>query len=177
MKVIGICGEARCGKDTFAEKLYQKGYVRLSMADPIKDAAKLLFGFDNDQLYGSEKDQIDERYGTMPRKILQQLGTDFCRSFHDDIFVNRLVERAHAHDLVVVPDIRFPNEASAIKDQLNGVLIRIRRPETTILAEASKQHISETLFDQIHADFVIENNGSLQVYEDRIDKWIVTHLQ
>ena len=170
INIIGICGQARSGKDTFANELLLHGYQRISMADPIKEASTLLFGFTNEQLFSDEKDQIDPRYGVKPRHILQRLGTDFCRSYHDDIFIDRMKERIAQHTKVVVPDIRFPNEAKAIKD-MGGQIVRIHRT-TDILDSTSKGHVSEQLVDTISAGYSIDNIGTLEQYKLKIKEWI-----
>lgn len=59
--IIGICGKASSGKDTSAKYLVEKyGYVQISLAEPIKDFSKHLFGFSQEQLWGSSKHRNEE---------------------------------------------------------------------------------------------------------------------
>jgi hypothetical protein len=52
--IIGICGKASSGKDLSAEYLVNNyGYQQLSLAEPIKDLCEDLFGFTEQQLWGS----------------------------------------------------------------------------------------------------------------------------
>ena len=54
--IIGIYGKKRSGKDTIANFLCEKyGFIKYGFGDPIKDIAKIMFGFTEEQLYGSKK--------------------------------------------------------------------------------------------------------------------------
>lgn len=119
--VIGLCGPAGSGKSTIATFLEREyGAVRYSLANPLKEIAKKTLDFTDDQLYGlqSSKDAIDERYGFSPRWFLQRLGTEGCRGvMGDDVWVNALLRRIRADGpkYAVVEDVRFCNEARAIR--------------------------------------------------------------
>ena len=77
-KIIGIVGKKGSGKDTAGEYLIEKyGYVRFAFGDKVKEVAKALFNFSDEQLYGKLKDSIDERYNLKPRQVFQRLGTEF----------------------------------------------------------------------------------------------------
>ena len=78
--IIGLIGDNRCGKDTFAEILIEKyDFRKYAFADCIKDVARLLFGFSENQLYGNEKEIIDSNYGISPREFFQIFGTEFMQ--------------------------------------------------------------------------------------------------
>jgi len=48
--IIGITGKKRSGKDTVASCLVENYmFVKYSLADPIKEACKDIFGFSNNQ--------------------------------------------------------------------------------------------------------------------------------
>ena len=60
-QVIGVAGRKFNGKDTFSDRLVEKyGYVKVSYAEPIKVMCKTLFGFTDEQLYGSKKEELDQ---------------------------------------------------------------------------------------------------------------------
>lgn len=62
----------------------------------------------------------------------------------------------------IISDVRFPNEAEAIKDR-NGILIRVNRS-----IELESMHESEKALDNYNDwDYVIDNNGTI---EDLIEK-------
>ena len=81
MILVGLLAKKRYGKDTVADFLVEKyGFIKISLADPLKDATKVLFGFTDDQLYGDKKEIIDEYWGVSPRQVFQYLGTDVFRN-------------------------------------------------------------------------------------------------
>ena len=116
-----------------------------------------------------------------PRKLLQLLGTECGREIlHPDIWVNALfadykkVMRTNANkepDLFNMPkwiitDVRFPNEAQAIKDK-GGIVIRVNRDNGTRAIDVNP-HPSETALDNYKFDEVIENNGSIEELIEKV---------
>lgn len=78
--IIGLIGDNRTGKDTFASYLnIHNNFKHLAFADPIKEVSKILFDFTDNQLYNDEKDIIDERWGFAPREFFQQFGTEIMQ--------------------------------------------------------------------------------------------------
>jgi hypothetical protein len=98
------------------------------------------------------------------REFLQKLGTNALRDgLHSNIWVNALfadyqcvpADRAPNGwdcDNWVITDVRFPNEAKAIKDR-GGIIIRIDRPGIN----AVNDHPSETALDNWNFDYKIAN--------------------
>jgi hypothetical protein len=63
--LIGVCGEAGCGKDTVADMLVKShGYIKIALADKIKRICKDVFDFSDAQLWGPSKmrNEPDRRY-------------------------------------------------------------------------------------------------------------------
>ncbi len=63
--IIGLSGFAGVGKDTIADCLVlQHGFVKMSVADPLKRAARDIFDFTNGQLWGPSamREAPDTRY-------------------------------------------------------------------------------------------------------------------
>jgi dephospho-CoA kinase len=55
MKLIGITGKARSGKDTIARHLWaQHAFTRIAFADPLKLAAQSIFGLTHDQTWNDD---------------------------------------------------------------------------------------------------------------------------
>ena len=80
MKIIGITGKKRSGKDTSGEHLIKNfGFTRYSFADPLKKGCMEMFGFNADQMWGDTKEVIDERWGVTPREVLQIMGTNLLQ--------------------------------------------------------------------------------------------------
>jgi hypothetical protein len=120
---------------------------------------------------------------------LQYWGTEVCRrGFHDDIWIASVENKMRkTKDNIVISDVRFPNEISAIHNA-GGKVIRIKRGEEpswyqdAINMNAGQSNmswsISKTRMEKlgIHAsetawvggkiDVTIENSGSIDdLYE------------
>lgn len=171
--LIGIGYKRKRGKDTVANRLVDKhGFIRISWADSLKEACRHIFGFSDAQLYGDLKEVVDPYWGKSPRQILQEVGTDALRNhFDDQIWIKSAwlkIEKALQADVagVVIPDVRFPNEAEFIKSK-GGVLWRIDRD---IEEDVNSLHSSETSMNDYQGwDRVINNNGSIRDLYDRVD--------
>ena len=90
MKILGICGRKRHGKDTVGHFLQSQGrYTPIAFADPIKRIAMDIYGLSYDQCYGSDefKEAVDSRWGVTPRHIMQQIGTEVARAIHPETWV------------------------------------------------------------------------------------------
>jgi len=142
--IIGFVGLIGSGKDTAADYLVNfHGFRRDSFAGTLKDAISSIFGWDRTLLEGRTtqarewREQIDpwwaERLGMpdlTPRWILQWWGTEVCRkAFHNDIWIASLEHKLlTSNDDIVISDVRFPNEISAIHNA-GGLVVRIKRGE------------------------------------------------
>lgn len=162
--VIGIAGRASAGKTTLARmvatRLEEVAKVRVFIspfAAPVKRIAA-------EMGWNGAKD-------AKGRRLLQLIGTDCGREcVHPNIWVDMWMEETftqsncnHGH-AVIADDVRFPNEAHAIREQC-GYIIHIERPQTwrrwfrSLFAHASERHA-------IDADFYVKNNGTLEHLEN-----------
>ena len=185
---IGIVGRKRSGKDTAAQFLVEElGYARHGLADPLKEAALALDpivstndlpSFGNrtipaparlstvvDELgWENAKDAVPE-----VRRILQKLGDEAGRQVHgEETWILNLLKRvARENEIgrpVVVPDVRYPNEA----DELRAAgfrIIRIDRPGFCDPVEG--EHASEQV-ERLTVDQVINNDGSVSLLRERV---------
>lgn len=184
MKIMGICGKKRSGKDTIGEYLIEKyGYVRYAFADPVKDICRIMFKLSEDQLYGDKKEVLDQRWGITPREAFQKIGTDFgqialhkiipditgqvrSRQFwtkHFELWFKEQVEK-NPDIKVVITDVRFKHEAKIIKE-LGGIIVKVKRSGLV-----SDGHISETELDNIATSFIVENNETIEDLHKKIDE-------
>ena len=93
------------------------------------------------------------------RTIIQEYA-EWCKLiFGRNVWIYGTLKQAidieYIHKFVLIPDVRFDNEVSAIKE-FNGKVIHINRPNN----ELSSNHCSEN--NDITYDYLIENDGTLQ---------------
>lgn len=100
------------------------------------------------------------KYKTTYRKVLQLFGTDVCRYFVDDIWVDEVKKKILNNPNInfVVTDLRFDNEALMIAS-LGGVVIEVVREGCNGDGHSSEAGISEYLID-----VTIENTTKAQLY-------------
>lgn len=176
-KVIGFGHQARVGKDTAAD--YLLGRVtkakRRSFADSLKRACAEIFGFTEEQLYGGRKEDVDPFWETTPRDLLQRVGTEAIRNVvGKDVWVKSWEQylNTHSHDGVwLVTDVRFLNEASAVK-RAGGIVVKIDRPAE--LRDKVSDHISERALSEYRGwDHTINNDGrDLESFHRKLDDFI-----
>lgn len=166
--LIGLCGRAQAGKSAAAKFLVDShGFEMVALADPIREfVAKLV----NCGIHDLDvcKDHPNELLaGHSPRYAMQTLGTQWGRdTISSTLWLDICMRRVDAlvRRDVVIPDVRFDDEARAIT-QRGGIIVHVSRPGDSIIesAHASEQGISHGL---IHA--FVENNTTLD--------WLHTQL-
>lgn len=165
MALIGIIGEAGHGKTELAKILIAKNYQEYAFADPLKQIVSIAFGLSREQLYDPIlKETIVPEYGVSPGQLLIFVGTRMFREVICELlpgfstWVNVFKRKNFNHNKVVVSDVRFIDEAAAIRER-NGILIRIVRPG--VQSATRSGHISETEQHSIVADATIINDSAL----------------
>ena len=93
-KLVGIHGPLNGGKDTAANYLHAKypdKFGRYAFAQPIKQAAQVMFGFTKEQLEDRVlKETVDPFWEFTPRKAMQLLGTEYGRDMlRKDLWIKR----------------------------------------------------------------------------------------
>jgi dephospho-CoA kinase len=167
MRIIGLTGQARSGKDTVAEIIeYNTACSKFAFADPIKDMLFSGLGID----IGQSKD-TSEFCGVSHRKLMQTLGTDWGRiMISEDIWLEVVRQKTEVVRLlsqnkgtVLVTDVRFPNEAAWVRK--NGTLIHV-------IGRGGIQgdHSSEDGIPLIEGDVIIENNGTIEDLRKRTSR-------
>ena len=175
MKIIGFSGKKQSGKSTAVFDIMRRlrndgvAFCELSFAAYLKEIASRCFRIDP-ALYETEAGKLTPICSGMTvREVLQYLGTDVIRRLDGNAWVNAW--RASVEDwtstgfglnpdVIVVPDVRFPNEVEAIQSE-GGVVIRLTRAP---FAESDK-HESETALDDfvepggsVEFDYVLDNS-------------------
>lgn len=163
MILIGITGPARSGKDTFALALrVAHGFEQFSFAAPIRQFVSGLTGLSMSAITDSAaKDEpLDWLDGKSPREMMQTLGTEWGRNMiHPELWIRyamRRVKAAAFGDRIVFSDVRFENEAKAIRDA-GGFILHITRDS----AAKVRGHASEAGVDMHPSDLVFSNDGGL----------------
>lgn len=158
-KVIGLHGHAGVGKSLAAAYLQEAhGYTLLKFAGPLKHMARAI-GLSHDHIEGPLKELPTPLLdGKSPREFMQLLGTEFGRHhLGEDFWVNRAMDNVHrildVGGRVVLDDVRFLNEASAVHD-IGGVVIEIERPGVGPVNSHSSDNIA------VPSDVFILNGGS-----------------
>lgn len=161
--LIGLCGPAGCGKTTVAEALRdQRGFEVISFADPLYAAVSAITGLSVDEL----KDRgVKERplpgIGKSPRFLLQTLGTEWGRTLvSKTLWIDLAMARAEKAEHAVIADVRFNNEAEAIRDR-GGKVFYISRPGWQCLEAKAFFHPSEQGIGMTLIDGYIENDGTV----------------
>lgn len=166
--LIGILGRKRVGKDTTADYLCSNyNFEKITLAQPLKDVCKIAYNFSDEQLYGSLKEVIDDRFGVSPRIIYQYLGTDIFRkdinkiipNIKNNFWINLVAENylkkieSNANSRIIISDVRFQNEIDRIHE-LGGIVIKINRAiaENALTTNISNNTCSKYNFDKLKFD-------------------------
>lgn len=166
--LIGLTGRAQSGKDTvyqelsvlygpvrnverraFADLLYQSAAAALGVtADDLrswKTRPEVTITVQEDPLF------VPRRLGTV-RQYLQRYGTEAHRDMFGSRFWVDALDLTHGdHDLVVVTDVRFENEAEAIRGA-GGHVVRVVGPPTP-----DDDHASEAPIPDHFVAYTLEN--------------------
>ena len=166
MIIIGISGKKKSGKTLMAQHIadvFPKRCKIISFADALKDDVCEFCKVSRQFLEDNKEDF---------RLILQGYGTNFRRKHSgNDYWIQRFLTTCYAqptNTIIVVPDVRFKNEAKTIL-QINGLLFRIERLDCDI----QDQHPSEIELDQWTAwDMVLRNDSSIENFKNTINSVI-----
>jgi hypothetical protein len=175
--IIGLVGLRRSGKDTAAAALVKEGFINVKFAGGIKTALYALLRYRGVTQAQAER-MVDghlkecpssELEGRSPRHAMQTLGTEWGRDCIDkNIWIHSCLDVIRRHDRVVVSDVRFQNEAAALR----GVGARIIRIERAGLA--TDNHPSEAGIKSLVADITVYNDGTISELETKIKKAVAS---
>lgn len=157
--IIALTGKQRSGKDTVAQYLVDRyGFTRKSLAEPVYQIARDFFGM-------KEKD----------RKLLISIGMAM-RNIDPMVWVKylwRWVEESGVRN-VVIPDVRFLNEAYFFSSQGARIVRVFATPETRASRQGytpeAESDVSETEMDEITPDYYLDNNGTFQELYRQVDR-------
>lgn len=172
--IIALHGAKGSGKDEFyrlVQTIFPDLYVRkVAYADPIKDEICNIFDLQTEYQYDQFK-RSDVTYQlpgyithVIPgRHVVREIGM-LMRSYDESQFVKYVERRIKIDDDAVwfITDCRFQNEVDSVK-QMGGIIVKIKRDVASY-----DGHVTETEIADTDCDFVIENNGTIEEFSDRI---------
>jgi|ERR1051326_8155979 len=139
---IGISGKQRSGKDTAANNMAKidPRYKRIGFADELKKLAAGIVGKPEDYYFHEDNKVRD-------RKYLIDLGLTM-RRYDADFWVKKVLAKLRPGTFFVVTDVRFINEAEALK-KAGFLLVRLSPSNDTILSRGGEilDNESETELD------------------------------
>ena len=158
--IIGIVGFKQVGKSTAAKHLEEKhSFCRHNMKDALVEEIKENFpellkqiAYLTDMENGMEAG-INDLFKNKPplmRALMQNYGTDVRRKDSDSYWTDQWLKGSTDMKNIVVDDVRFLNEAEAVRNQ-GGILIRLTRPDIV----TGGTHASETEQMEIVVDHTI----------------------
>jgi len=180
--IIGITGFKGSGKSVAAKYLReQHSFLPVNFKDSLIEEIKEKFPevlesiqyFYQTQLNNKAVfKSIDSLFIEKPplvRVLMQNYGTEVRRADDPDYWVKRWSDKVHSNDSnVVTDDVRFLNEADAVREA-GGVVIRIVKNGQT----STDSHASEVEMNQIEPDFTIyADEGRHDSIADNIDRVI-----
>lgn len=166
--VIAIHGQKQVGKSTFAQYLVsQYGFQEKSFAEPIRAMLRAL-GVPEASLSGdsSQKEAPLADFGGKSGRVLMQKMGDWLRGeIAGNILVSLLFLDGFADkENVVIPDVRFETELSALKKQ-GALLVKVKRKTGMEDSHISNRELPDGLFH-----IIVENNDSKLCLLESIDK-------
>ena len=176
MAIIGITGFKHVGKSTAAKYLESKGFTRHNFKDAMVQEIKDNFPALLKALAIHHNLTIDELFKEKPplmRTLMQNYGTDVRRKENPRYWAGQW-EQALCPELnTVADDVRFLNEAEAVKRE-GGIIIRLERDGVT----TGGDHASETEQLQIVPDYTIKTkDGDIEDLHRQLDDIISTWKQ
>lgn len=172
--VIAFTGLAGSGKDTSGEALMVSPmFVRESFADPIRKMLEAI-GVPVAEIYrefgGARKNEPLPKFGNKSlRYLMQTLGTEWGRdlvsdSLWLDLTTERIKENTNNGLFTVITDLRFENEAQAVK-KLGGVIVKIQKVCSSVTetenhdfySHSSESGIPDNLIDATISNFFYDN--------------------
>ena len=157
-QVIIINGTGGSGKDTFVEFCSEFANVtNISSVDKVKEAAKILVGWNGEKDEKSRKllvdlKQLSIEYNDFPSKYIKQKYDEFINSDSNYLFIH----------------IREIDEIEKIKKMLGAKTLLVRNPRVALITSNN----SDGNVYNYNYDFVIENDGTLEDLKQKAEAFV-----
>lgn len=180
-KILAFGHQKRVGKDTAGRFIIShlkltnkyKDVRKAGFADKLKEQCHQLFAWAGlkDRIYYDEnpakREEVLPAVGLTPRQIWIGHGMA-CRQYYDRIWIDYLL-KGNKSDVLIVTDLRMPNEAEAIRE-LGGKVVKIKRPEIPHTSDAA----DDPLLNYQGWDSEILNEGGMDVFHAKVITLIET---
>ena len=108
--IVGVTGPIASGKSVFAEMLVERGFIRMTISEEVREECKL-------------------RGLPIERKIMQDLGNELRIKQGHGYWARRLLTKVHPNKNYIIEGIRNPGEIKELRKERNFVLIGFTAPE------------------------------------------------
>ena len=179
--IMGVTGYATCGKSEVARILHELyGFNVVSFADKLRSMAIAIDPYiciEEPSAHGTDGkfmrySEVLKEHGYITakkfpdfRRFLQRLGTEGVRDhIGHNAWVDALMSDIdRSFDNFAIPDVRFPNEAGAIRRR-NGKIWKVVRPGISV----DNGHESEQYVESMDCEATIMNNSTLEHLEAEV---------
>lgn len=157
-QIIIINGTGGSGKDTFVNFCTEFTKVtNISSVDKVKEAAKILVGWNGEKDEKSRKllvdlKQLSIKYNDFPMQYIKSEYENFIQNDSEYLFIH----------------IREISEINKIKKMLNAKTLLIRNPNVNLITSND----SDGNVYKYNYDYIIENDGTLEDLKVKAEKFI-----
>lgn len=183
MMTVAVVGSIGSGKGEVVKILKDKGYFVTSLSDRIREEAL-------------------RRNLALTREVLQDLGDELRLGFGDAVLVRITADiiRDKGVNFVAIDSIRHPAEITYLRDEFNAIIIGVTasaKKRFELLRERGREGDPETFEEFLKmdkrelrngeeshkiqvfgcldmADVVIENEGSLEDFQRKIESTLIS---
>lgn len=187
MILLGISGKRGAGKDLLASYFVNKyGFLKVSFAEELKRQVREHFNLTTEHTDGALKevmlaDYLKGKYhdsmGNLvieywtPRDIMVAYG-QFFRQFDRDWWIKQAFKKIEGFEVMaergvatnyarfVISDLRFKNEAEAIKEK-GGIVVRLERKPELNIYKGALTDVSETDLDDYDFDLTLGKDANI----------------
>lgn len=169
--IICICGKALSGKSTLSNYFYEF-YKDNCLKVIVSPYTKYLKQY----IYDITGNIVDDN--NKPRDLLQNLSSELIKGIlnNKNFFINRQIEDINFYsyffDVILIDDVRFPNEIEVLKDNFDNVIsIGVNREKyDNKLSFKEKNDITEVSLDNYNDyDYIINNNDNISLKDEVIN--------
>ena len=169
--IVLVAGKARSGKGevaSYMEKILKKEGKKVILSPYTKYLRRYIA-----EVTGEDFDDENK-----PRDLLQKISSELIKKklSNPNFFIHRQQEDLSFYlyfmDVVIIPDVRFPEEIDAIKEKFSNVFsIGVKRKDyISTLTKEQQEDITEIALDDYHNyDIELENTSLEKLQSDVLD--------